>query len=161
MKAATALVCALWWAGGIPSVHAQDGALEIVHEPVGCMLAGKYPLIHIDIRPAEMVARLRLHFRGRSDDWQYVEMIPDETGFVGMLPPPKTGSFAYRVEVWLSDGRQGRTGDIPVVVVKRAKQCPANAVLANLGARREVTVFDEDGKAIAPIPIPPGQFRMH
>ena len=62
----------------------------IVHEEVGCVIAGQYPLLEAVIEPMPSVVRARVYFRPASGgDYFYVEMTPEVGRFVGKLPRPR------------------------------------------------------------------------
>ena len=77
--------------GQPPPLPGPSGSTtEIQHDPIGCLVAGQFPLVDANINPAGSVARARVYFKAAgSDNWYYVEMTPAEAGFVGKLPRPK------------------------------------------------------------------------
>jgi hypothetical protein len=50
--------------GQLPSAPgAPATSTEIVHDPIGCLVAGQFPLIDAQINPAASVARARAYFK--------------------------------------------------------------------------------------------------
>lgn len=126
----------------------------IDHEPVGCMVAGQFPLIESRIEPAASVARARVYFRAaQAENWYYVEMTPSETGFVGKLPRPKleASPIVYYIQAATTDFGEGQTPQASAIVVNEPSDCPEDKKLAAIGPPGEVTVFSAaTGAAIAP-----------
>ena len=86
--AAAALALAAATAGARP-VPAAD-LPTIQHQPVRCLVAGKYPELDACFDPSSRVARARVYFRGEGAvDWYYVEMKAKAPCFRGVLPRPK------------------------------------------------------------------------
>jgi hypothetical protein len=139
-------------------------ATSVQHEPVGCVVAGQFPLFEARIEPASSVARARVYFRAaQGDNWYYVEMTPAETGFVGKLPRPKleASPIHYYVQATTTEFGEGRTQEAEAVVVTEAKDCPSDKKVAAIGPPGEVTVFSAaTGVAIAPVGFAAGGLAL-
>jgi hypothetical protein len=129
-------------------------ATTIDHDPVGCMVAGQFPLIETRIEPAASVARARVYFHANgSENWYYVEMTPGEAGFVGKLPRPKleASPISYYIQAATTEFGEGQTPEVAAIVVNEPSDCPEDMKLAAIGPPGEVTVFSAaTGAAIAP-----------
>ena len=129
-------------------------ATTILHDPIGCMIAGQFPLVNARIEPAVSVARARVYFKSsQSPNWYYVEMIPVEGGgFSGKLPRPKieASPVTYYIQATTTEFGDAQIGEISSIVVNDAGECEDKA-LAPIGPPGEVTVFSAaTGAAIAP-----------
>ena len=129
-------------------------ATTILHDPIGCMIAGQFPMVNAGIEPAASVARARVYFRSsQSPNWYYVEMMPAEGGgFSGKLPRPKleASPVTYYIQGTTTEFGDAQTGEISAIVVNDASDCEDKA-LAPIGPPGEVTVFSAaTGAAIAP-----------
>jgi hypothetical protein len=139
-------------------------ATNIQHDPVGCVVAGQFPLLDARIEPASSVARARIYFRAAQvENWYYVEMTPAEAGFVGKLPRPKVEAspIHYYIQAATTDFGEGRTQEIEAIVVADAKDCPQDKKVAAIGPPGEVTVFSAaTGAAIAPVGFAAGGLAL-
>jgi hypothetical protein len=139
-------------------------ATTINHDPVGCMVAGQFPLLDARIEPAASVARARVYFKAaQNDNWYYVEMTPAENGFVGKLPRPKleASPITYYIQATTTEFGEGRTSEISAIVVLEPKDCPEDRKLAAIGPPGEVTVFSAStGAAIAPVGFAAGGLAL-
>ena len=137
---------------------------EIVHDPIGCLVAGQFPLVDAQINPAASVARARVYFKAAgSEDWYYVEMTPAEAGFVGKLPRPKieASPITYYVQATTTEFGENKTAEIEAIVVAEAKDCPGDKKVAAIGPPGEVTVFSAaTGSAIAPVGFAAGGLAL-
>ena len=129
-------------------------ATTILHDAIGCMIAGQFPLVNARIEPAAGVARARVYFKSAlSPNWYYVEMIPAEGGgFSGKLPRPKVEAspVTYYIQATTTDFGDAQTPEISSIVVNDAGECEDKAI-APIGPPGEVTVFSAaTGAAIAP-----------
>jgi len=135
-----------------------------VHDPIGCLVAGQFPLIDAQINPAASVARARAYFKAAgSEDWYYVEMTPAEAGFVGKLPRPKVEAspITYYVQATTTEFGENKTAEIEAIVVAEAKDCPSDKKVAAIGPPGEVTVFSAaTGSAIAPVGFAAGGLAL-
>lgn len=124
------LLAALLLAGG-SAASAQD--LTIAHDPVGCVVAERFPEIQARIDPAERVAEARVVFRPKGGAlWYSVRMSPDAGGFRALLPRPKRdlSSFDYYVEAAGRELSTVRTEEFSPVVAADAVGCQARTVAA-------------------------------
>jgi hypothetical protein len=144
--------------GGAPN------STTILHDPIGCFVAGQFPLVDSQIEPAGSVARARVYFKAAgSENWYYVEMTPAETGFLGKLPRPKleASPITYYVQASTTDFGENRTPEIEAIVVAEAKDCPEDKKVAGIGPPGEVTVFSAaTGAAIAPVGFAAGGLAL-
>ena len=145
-------------AQAIPALPAAPAepvtATTILHDAIGCMIAGQFPLVNARIEPSAGVARARVYFRSsQSPNWYYVEMAPAEGGgFSGKLPRPKieASPVTYYIQATTTEFGDAQIGEIESIVVNDAGECEDKA-LAPLGPPGEVTVFSAStGAAIAP-----------
>ena len=112
-----------------PALAAEG--LAILHQPVHCVVAGKYPQLDACFEPPPRVARARVYFRGEgAPDWYYVEMKPEAPCFRGTLPRPKKSlkQLSYYVAVTDQDFAEARTEEYATEVVADEKSCSAGAV---------------------------------
>jgi hypothetical protein len=129
-------------------------ATTILHDAIGCMIAGQFPLVNARIEPASGVARARVYFKSAlSPDWFYVEMGPlDGGGFSGKLPRPKleASPVTYYIQATTTEFGDAQIAEIQSIVVQDAQECEERAI-APIGGPGEVTVFSAaTGAAIAP-----------
>jgi hypothetical protein len=129
-------------------------ATTILHDAIGCMIAGQFPLVNARIEPSAGVARARVYFRSvQSPDWFYVEMGPLEGGgFSGKLPRPKleASPVTYYIQATTTEFGDAQIAEIQSIVVQDAAECEERAI-APIGGPGEVTVFSAaTGAAIAP-----------
>lgn len=129
-------------------------ATTILHDSMGCMIAGQFPLVNARLEPAASVARARVYFRSsQSPNWYYVEMTPmDGGGFSGKLPRPKVEAspVTYYIQGTTTDFGDAQIGEVPSIVVNDAGECEDRS-LAPIGPPGEVTVFSAaTGAVMAP-----------
>ena len=148
----------------LPEPAGPGSTTEIQHDPIGCLIAGQFPLVDANINPAGSVARARVYFKAAgSDAWYYVEMTPAEAGFVGKLPRPKleASPITYYVQATTTEFGENRTPEIEAIVVAEAKDCPEDKKVAAIGPPGEVTVFSAaTGSAIAPVGFAAGGLAL-
>jgi hypothetical protein len=129
-------------------------ATTIQHDPIGCFIAGQFPLIPAVVEPSSGIARARVYFKAATgDSWFYVEMTPAEAGLVGKLPRPKleASPITYYVQATTTQFGDAQTPEISAIVVEEATDCPEDKAIAPIGGPGEVTVFSAaTGAAIAP-----------
>ena len=88
----------------LASPASADEALAIQHQPVHCVVAGKYPQLDACLEPAARVARARVYFKAEGGpDWYYVEMKPEARCYRGTLPRPKKSLKRMRYYVAATD----------------------------------------------------------
>jgi hypothetical protein len=105
--------------------------LAIRHQPVQCLVAGKYPRLDACFEPPSRVARARVYFRGGGTSaWYYVEMKAEAPCFRGTLPRPKKSlkRIDYYVAVTDQDFAEARTEEYTTEVVPDEKSCAAGGV---------------------------------
>jgi hypothetical protein len=118
----------------VPAAAAQALAPEtlvIAHQPVHCVVAGKYPQLDACVDPLARVARARVYFRtAGTPDWYYVEMKPEASCFRGTLPRPKKSlrGLRYYVAVTDQDFAEARTEEYTTQVVADENGCTGGAV---------------------------------
>jgi hypothetical protein len=116
-------------AAAAPPLAAQG--LAIAHQPVRCVVAGKYPQLDACFDPSSRVARARVYFRGEGgSDWYYVEMKAEAACFRGTLPRPKRSlkHLSYYVSAFDQDFAEARTEEYATRVVEDEKGCAEGAV---------------------------------
>lgn len=129
-----------------------DAAGEwIRHAPVGCMVAGQFPLIRAELAGAPAAAgEARLYFRSAlGSAYYFVRMQRAAAAAAGKMPKPnlKASPIDYYIE---QDGPQGRvrTPEASAIVVPRAADCPAGSRVAEIGPAGAVTVFSAISPAV-------------
>jgi beta-lactamase regulating signal transducer with metallopeptidase domain len=118
---------------------------RIVHQPVGCLVEGRFAEIEAVIEPASDVEAARLYFAGaesgeRVEYW--IEMTRTRDRFVGRLPKPRATAspVRYRIEARMAGGRVTSTPDCLAVVAASAFRCPAGARVAPISSSSEAVV---------------------
>jgi hypothetical protein len=125
-----AAVAALALAAAAAGVRGGD-LPAIQHQPVRCLVAGKYPELDACFEPSSRVARARLYFRSEGvGDWYFVEMKAGEPCHRGVLPRPKKSlkTVSYYVAVTDVDFAEARTEEYTTRVVADEEGCPDGAV---------------------------------
>ncbi len=143
-------LCALLSAG---AARGQD--LQVFHDPVGCLVADRYPRFEARIEPESAAARVRIQFRTEEAvDWYFVEMKRENGGRAGLLPKPTKSlkRFRYYIEVTGTDFESARTPEYAAEVVPDASSCGSKLVAASVPSTGSVVV---GGPAGAPA-VPPG-----
>lgn len=129
-----------------PGEKAADApaVLGISHDPVGCLIAGQFPLIEASVKRPASVARARVYFKSALSAYYFVEMKLQDGKVLGKLPKPKTEAspISYYIDAALADGRGFRTREILALVARSAAECPAGSRVAEIGPPGAVTVFD-------------------
>jgi beta-lactamase regulating signal transducer with metallopeptidase domain len=123
---------------GSPPTQASEAALDdgIAHEPLGCLVAGRYPEIDATMEPASEVEEARLYFFAEAapdpGKEYWVAMTQDGSRFVGRLPKPtvEAKSVRYRIEVRRRDARVVRTDSHVAVVAPDESHCPKGVRIA-------------------------------
>src|SRR5574341_1458873 len=126
---ATALTLAAATAGA--RLATATDPLTIQHQPVHCLVAGKYAELDACFEPSARVARARVYFRGEgAGDWHYVEMKAEAPCFRGVLPRPKKSlkQVSYYVAVTDRDFAEARTEEYATQVVPDEKSCSGGIV---------------------------------
>jgi hypothetical protein len=118
------------------------------------MVAGTNPQIDAGITPDEQVQAGRVYFKSAMGDaFYYVEMAPEASRYVGVLPKPRpdAGPITYYVEGVGRDYAQSQTPEARAVVVDKPSDCGDKPVAA-LGPSDPVRVFSVTGGTA----LPPG-----
>jgi len=126
--------------------------VAIQHDPIGCFIAGEFPLVEAVIEPTQEVARARVYFRAAGGDWYFVEMSPQEGQFLGKLPRPKleASPITYYVQAITTEFSEVRTSQNSGIVVEKKEDCRDK--VAAIGPDGPVQVFAAaTGAAISPI----------
>jgi hypothetical protein len=85
----------------MPVALCAADSMVIEHTPVHCIVAKGYPRLEACFEPAVEVGSARVYFRGRGEDWYYVEMAPASECYSAILPKPTSQlqKFDYYIEV--------------------------------------------------------------
>jgi hypothetical protein len=136
-----------------PPAPEAAAATTIQHEPIGCFIAGQFPLVDAGIQPAASVARARVYFKSAlSNDWFFVEMTTQEGQFFGKLPRPRVEAspITYYIQATTTEFGEAQTGEIQGNVVADARECPDKKIAA-IGPPGPVQVFSAaTGASISP-----------
>jgi hypothetical protein len=139
-------------AGALPPVvFAQGPAIE--HDPVHCVVAGKFPKLNACIAPVGDVARARVYFKAaQSPHWYWVEFKSDTPCFTAILPKPtkKIAEMNYYVEAASRKAQSSRTEDRTVKIVADAGECEKDKPAAPWVPNASVTVGAAPGAPAAP-----------
>jgi hypothetical protein len=128
---------------------------NITHEPVGCLVAGQFPLIEATIEPAASVARARVYFKSAlGSAYYFVEMTLQDGKFVGKLPKPKleASPITYYVQATTTEFGESQTAEVQAQVVADESECPEGLKVAPIGPAGAVTVFSATTAAVA-VPV--------
>ena len=135
------------------SLSARAG-ITIQHQPVGCLVAEKFPTLESHLDPAEEVASARVYFKGESGSaWYYVEMKRDPAaGFRGVLPKPRKdlARVHYYIETTARDLTSARTEEFTPDVVANAAGCKGRTLAAVVGSA-SVVVSAASGASAIPL----------
>lgn len=146
----------------VPGVHPQEqeppplpgAAVTIQHEPVGCLIAGEFPLFEASFVPPEGVARARLYFKGAgSSEYLFVEFVPQEGQYVVKIPRPTMAAnpVTYFIQVVTPEGAEVQGPENQAEVVNQPSDCPEGKKIAAVGPPGDVTVFSAaTGSAVKP-----------
>jgi len=137
---------------------------RIEHEPVGCFVAGEFPLLDAKIEPAASVARARAYFKGaRGNDYFYVEGAATEGQFIWKLPRPTLAASPITYYIWAASTEldESRTPEIQAIVVSEPSECPQDRKLAAIGPPGEVTIYSAStGTVMAPVGFAAGSLAL-
>jgi hypothetical protein len=128
---------------------------NITHEPVGCLIAGQFPLIEATIEPSASVARARVYFKSAlGSAYYFVEMTLVDGKFVGKLPKPKVEAspITYYIQATTTECGESQTPEISAQVVADESECPQGLKVAPIGPPGAVTVFSAATAAVA-VPV--------
>jgi len=124
---------------------AAPASIGISHEPVGCLIAGEFPLIEAAIvRPADVEGRV--FFKSNlGDDYYFIRMTRVDGRLVGKLPKPKLEASPISYYIAVSPTESSRTPEYSAVVVNTPAACQAGRRVARIGPKGAVTVFSTVG----------------
>lgn len=135
---------------GSPAQASTDPAPgeRIVHEPVGCLVEGRYPEIDATIEQPSGVEEARIYFFAATSEKPiefWTEMTRNGSRFVGRLPKPRAEAspVRYRIEARRAEGRVTSTERYVVVVAPNESACPQGARIAPLASSSEAVVVHE------------------
>jgi hypothetical protein len=140
----SALLAATWPVAAASPAQDADLAGWIDHEPVGCLVEGRFADIDARIVPAPTQARLFFASGRAPGDREYwVGMTREGDRYVAHLPKPKADAspVRYRIEARDARGRAAGTDRYVAVVARDVSRCPrATRVAPETTGPREVTV---------------------
>jgi len=114
---------------------AEGPAIE--HQPVACVVAGRFPQLTASFTPGDAVARARVLFQPESGrHWYGVAMKPTGSAFSAILPKPKKSLKSYRYYLEVTDTALGtsRTAEHSTTVAAGAAACADKKVAGGLGS---------------------------
>lgn len=141
-------------AGVALAVLPAAAAAQIQHQPIGCVVAGRFPRFEANFTPDEALARARVVFRpAGGKHWYAVAMTREAGKLAGLLPKPKKSleSLDYYIEATDTAMASTRTPDQVARVAAGAGAC-SNAPVTSAVALAKVTLEVPAG---APS-VPPG-----
>ena len=134
-----------------PALAAPEEPFAIDHQEVGCLVAGKHPVLSACFsRPP---ARARVYFRAPgTPHWYFVDMKQDGACFSGTLPTPKSSlpSVGYYIEAVDPAFAGSRTAEQTPRVVESDAQCDPVKRTAKWVARASVVVGALPGAPAVP-----------
>ncbi|HEY7513777.1 MAG TPA: PKD domain-containing protein, partial [Vicinamibacteria bacterium] len=109
------------------ALGAQE-APQVLHDPVDCLVVGKFPSIRACLAPAEEIARGRVYFQPEGlRAWYYVEMSRVDACWAGVLPKPTAQLVGRHVRYYLEALTRAvlsaRTPDHDALVVRSEQEC--------------------------------------
>ena len=155
----TAIAGLLWLVAARAAPGPAAVQPEILHEPIGCVVAGELPLIEALIGPADSIMDARVYFKVGSRITRYfVEMQQREGKFVGTLPKPTLGdkTVRYSVRAWAIGRIESRTDETVARVVRDEAECPAGTRAAARESAGRAIVFNAATGKSATWPVPKG-----
>jgi hypothetical protein len=130
-------------------------ALEVVHQPVRCVPAGRFARIVAQGAPGDAVVSAEAQFRtGPDGGWYRVRLDAEGSSWHGFLPQPTAAltRFEYRVVLSASDATTRETPPIAVTVARSSDGCPAGETSA---AAATMVLQVPPGAPLVP-PVPAG-----
>lgn len=129
---------------------------SIVHDPVACAVAEKFPRLFARFDPKDNVAVARLVFQGQTADWYSVAMKAEGASFVGVLPKPRKELKSFRYYVEVTDKALGvsRTSEFTTSIVPSSGACKGGLVSATV-ASASVVLQGPAGLAAIPAGFAP------
>lgn len=138
-----------------PTAPSGEG-VAIQHDPVGCLVAGEFPILDATFTPAASVARARLYFKSSlAPDWYYVEMVQQPAGgFRGWMPRPQVAAspISYYIQAATTEFGENQTPEISAIVVDDESQCGDRKVAPFGQPPAGLTVFSATTGASVTIP---------
>lgn len=129
-------------------------ALEVVHQPLSCVPAGRYAFVVARGVPAEAVASAEAQFRtGPDAGWYRVRLDAAGDGWQGFLPQPTAAlaRFEYRVVLVSRDAATSETAPVAVTVGPPATACPSGD--ASVAAASMVLQVPPGAPLVPPVPM--------
>ena len=131
--------------------------LDIQHDPLGCIVAGRFPKVDACFTPADP-ARARVYFKGaEGQHWYWVAFKNDETKpgqgcFSAVLPRPQKTlpHLSYYVEIADQKHEETRTADRMVDVVPDEGGCKKDLPVAGWVQNASVSVGAAAGAPAVP-----------
>lgn len=114
-----------------------SGPVVIEHDPVGCVVAERFPRLEARLSPTDEVAKARILFQGETvHEWYSVQMKPEGEVFAGTLPKPLKSLKAFRYYIEVTDKAVGtsRTAEFTTAVVGSSTDCRGRLVAIALGS---------------------------
>jgi hypothetical protein len=134
---------------------ASAQALEIVHEPLVCVPAGRYARVVARSAPEGDATAAEVQFRtGPEGGWYRVRMDAADGAWRAFLPQP-TGSlprFEYRVVLFGPEASTHETAPLAVTVAAPGEDCPSDEGSATVAAGIVVQV-PPGAPAVPPVPV--------
>jgi len=154
-RGALAFLAVVGLAGGsAPTAAGQtDEGLQILHDGVGCVVAGQFPRLEARVEPEGDVGRVRVQFSSPdSPAWYFVEMTPADGTYVGVLPKPQASlkSFSYYIEVTGTRAETCRTPEYHPVVVGSAGECDRRVLAAAIAEKGPSFIGTTEGAPATP-----------
>jgi hypothetical protein len=109
-----------------PQAVAPAESLRIQHEPLRCLLAGRFPVIDACFEPAARVAQARVYFQADDlEKWHWVDLQPLGPCRRAILPRPEPEAHRVRYVIAATDvdARNAGTPEEVVEVVTAEADC--------------------------------------
>jgi len=132
-------------------------AVEIRHDPIDCVAADRYAIIHAGGTPAERVAGAEIHFReGGEGGWYAVRMAAQGGRWMGVLPKPtrRVTRLEYRIVMTATDLSTIESAPVPVRVGTGESPC-APELQSSASVSAPIVVRAPAGAPVMP-PVPAG-----
>jgi hypothetical protein len=133
---------------------ASARALDIVHEPIGCVPAGRYARVIARSEPALAATAAEAQFRtGPDAGWYRVRMEGREGEWQAFLPRPTSAlaRFEYRVVLFGADATTRETAPVAVRVAAPREGCGPGETSATAAAM--VLQVPPGAPAFPPVPL--------
>jgi hypothetical protein len=129
-------------------------AVEVVHEPVACVPAGRYAFVAARGVPADAVVSAEAQFRtGPDGGWYRVRLDAAGDGWQGFLPQPTAAlaQFEYKVVLVAKDAATSETAPAAVTVAPLSTGCPAGD--RSVAAASMVLQVPPGAPLVPPVPM--------